>query len=285
MSEEEIVTTDSQEEPVDETANYIVDGMEETPEETTEETKDDNTDKGDVTEEAEKPEDQPPVKKVSKSEKRIKKLLQEKYALIDKLKQYESAPQPKEEVQEPADELDPNDFDTLDDYIAAVEAAEDIEEEPQEETPQIDNAGRQIPVEVMKTADRLDLEFDKAREKYPDFDDLVIKSDTPFTETIIMALGETENPGEVAYQLAKNPMEVYKLARLSPAKQFVAIGKLDAKVSSGTTETKQPKPKSSKAPKPINTVGGNTGVEPDLDKLSFEEYEARMNKLDSGDEW
>lgn len=72
-----------------------------------------------------------------------------------------------------------------------------------------------------------------------------------------------ENGAEVAYFLGKNPAELQRITALSPAQAAFELAKIDAKLS-----VKAP----TKAPPPINPVGGQGSGEKDPDKMTVEEW-------------
>jgi len=119
-------------------------------------------------------------------------------------------------------------------------------------------------------------------EKNPDFYD-VINDPLIETTTIIQdALIESENGPDVAYYLAKNPAELAKLNNMTPYQQVLALGKIEAKLSSGDKIVLGKSTKS--LPEPLNTVKG--GVKMDdgpSDKDSIEVWmakeKARLKKI------
>ncbi len=79
---------------------------------------------------------------------------------------------------------------------------------------------------IHKQYQRLDDEFDKASDKYDDFDDVVKGHDVPFTPHVRDALLLVENPAEVAYRLGKNKSELERISRLHPLDQAREVNKL-----------------------------------------------------------
>jgi len=79
---------------------------------------------------------------------------------------------------------------------------------------------------VQKQYQRLSGEFDKASDKYEDFDDVVRGDETPFTANIRDALLLVENPAEVAYKLGKNRTELERISKLHPLDQAREVNKL-----------------------------------------------------------
>jgi len=86
---------------------------------------------------------------------------------------------------------------------------------------------------VHKQYQRLNDEFDKASEKYDDFDDVVRGDDVPFTPHVRDALLLVENPSEVAYRLGKNKSELERISRLHPLDQAREVNKLSFSLMGG----------------------------------------------------
>lgn len=79
---------------------------------------------------------------------------------------------------------------------------------------------------VHKQYQRLNDEFDRAAEKYDDFDDVVRHEDVPFTPHVRDALLLVENPADVAYKLGKNKSELERISKLHPLEQAREVNKL-----------------------------------------------------------
>ncbi len=86
---------------------------------------------------------------------------------------------------------------------------------------------------VQKQYMRLNDEFDRASDKYDDFDDVVRESDAPFTDHVRDALLLVENPAEVAYRLGKNRSELERISKLHPLAQAKEVIKLGTSLMSG----------------------------------------------------
>jgi len=84
-----------------------------------------------------------------------------------------------------------------------------------------------------KQLQRLDGEFDKASDKYDDFDDVVRADHVPFTPAIRDALLFVDNPGEVAYKLGKNRQELDRITQLHPLDQAREVNKLSFALMGG----------------------------------------------------
>lgn len=86
---------------------------------------------------------------------------------------------------------------------------------------------------VQKQYQRLNGEFDKASDKYSDFDDVVRDDGAPFTSTIRDALLLVDNPADVAYKLGKNRDELARISQLHPVDQTREVNKLSFALMGG----------------------------------------------------
>lgn len=84
----------------------------------------------------------------------------------------------------------------------------------------------QSQAHVQKQYKRLNDEFDRASDRYEDFDDVVREGDAPFTDAVRDALLLVENPAEVAYSLGKNRSELQRISKLHPLDQAREVNKL-----------------------------------------------------------
>lgn len=261
---EEMLNSVEQPQEQDETEGFIVDGVE------SQESAEQNTE-----EQAAKEDTQPPPRKVSKAEKRIKKLIAEKYALLEKLEQLErqqKQPTPNNDV----DSLSVEDFDTFEDYLKAVE---ELQQEPEQEDAPPQGLSP-LEVEYRKSLDTLAFSFEDATEKYPDFVEVVQAPDAPFTPEVVIGLASLDNPSEVAYYLGKHKDLLANIAQQSPERQLVELGKLSVSLNNDRVET-------TKMPKPIDPVNPSSVVEErDPSKMSFSEYEKWAKKQSTTeDDW
>lgn len=106
---------------------------------------------------------------------------------------------------------------------------------------------------VHKQYQRLNNEFDKASDKYDDFDDVVRGDDVPFTPHVRDALLLVENPAEVAYRLGKNKSELERISKLHPLDQAREVNKLSFSLMGG----KDGKTSSPSKANPLGTVRAN----------------------------
>ncbi len=75
--------------------------------------------------------------------------------------------------------------------------------------------------------------FDKAAEKYDDFDDVVRHPEAPFTEAMRDYALTLPNAAEVFYKLGKNPDELKRISRLPAIEQAREMGKLSFALMGG----------------------------------------------------
>lgn len=108
---------------------------------------------------------------------------------------------------------------------------------------------------VQKQYQRLNNEFDKASEKYDDFDDVVRGDGVPFTNHVRDALLLVDNPADVAYKLGKNHDELQRISRLHPLDQAREVNKLSFALMGGNNGKPSSSPKS--APNPMGSVRAN----------------------------
>lgn len=89
-----------------------------------------------------------------------------------------------------------------------------------------------------------------------DFDEVIegIKAEDPVANVSAVAIEAAEAPGKMLHYLATHPDEAERIASLSVGQQAREVLKLEAKVAS------KPAPKPSKAPEPIDPVGGRAAV-------------------------
>lgn len=95
-----------------------------------------------------------------------------------------------------------------------------------------------------------------------DFDEVARKY---FSPVMASAVTESDVAPKVMAYMAQNPQEVERIAKLSPARQAAEIGKLEDKLTVART---------SRAPAPIKPVGTRGNAVPDIEKMTFSQYEA-----------
>lgn len=101
---------------------------------------------------------------------------------------------------------------------------------------------------------------EKARDKYDDFDDAVTDPDLTITPAMAAIVAEADDPGELAYHLAKNPQEARRIANMSPAKAAMELGRIEDRMKAQAPKPAAVPPKrETQAPPPPKVVAGGTG--------------------------
>ena len=115
--------------------------------------------------------------------------------------------------------------------------------------------------------------MDEGAKKYPDFVEAIntpglpnLGQDNP---AALQAIMESEYGIDVAYHLAKNPLEAIRIANLPPLKAVKEIARL---------ETRFEGKKTSSAPPPVPSIGNNEKAQRSDDELSVDEWMARRDK-------
>ena len=138
-----------------------------------------------------------------------------------------------------------------------------------------------------------------AKELVPDFAEVVEAADVPVPPNIAGYMQESEMFAELGYHFAKNPEVLENLAKLSPAKQLVAIGKIESTLkpfsekseevktakaeSNGKQETapstngKSPSKARQEPIKPLET-GSSSQVTKPSSEMSWPEFKADWQK-------
>lgn len=92
--------------------------------------------------------------------------------------------------------------------------------------------------------------FDRASEKYEDFDDVVRHPDAPFTSTMRDYALTLDNAPEVLYKLGKNPEELKRIAKLPALQQAKEMSKLSFALMGGVQKPEVPV-------RPMGQIKGN----------------------------
>lgn len=114
-------------------------------------------------------------------------------------------------------------------------------------------------------------QFARAAELVPDFEQVTNKL-PPLPGAVVTYLQESEMFAELGYHLAKNPDAAAKLANLSPVRQLVELGKIEAKLAPfGSTKTPEP------GDKPTNSDGKPSQAAPSTVDTGLSPSKARSN--------
>src|ERR1700749_24609 len=148
---------------------------------------------------------------------------------------------------------------------------------------------RRLMDEERSTRERAQLEAkvlasaNEARKTHSDFDEVMSSvKGTPadmVPQFVLTYITESDQSGEMAYFLAKNPDETQRIAKLSPIRGIAELGKLEAKLTAKepvkAPEPEKP-PERTGAPPPITplSTSGSGTVNTDPSKMSFAELRA-----------
>lgn len=190
-------------------------------------------------------------KKIARQDERIGSLETENAELQRQLAELQG----KQEVKE----LDPDDFDSYQDFLdAAAQQASELKQR-KEKAPR--QTGNQEQVFKEALAD-VTGDFDEARSKYKDFEELVIKNEElQITPDMVICLADCEEPAELAYYLGQHPKVAEKLAGMNQRAIARELGKIEANLH------KAPPKKQSKAPEPMGSIAGK-GKQTATEKVS-----------------
>jgi hypothetical protein len=132
-------------------------------------------------------------------------------------------------------------------------------------------AERQNKARVDSLRDQMLVKVEKAKEKYPDFETVALKSDVPLSQPMAYYIATEADGTDVQYHLAKNPDLCKQIAALEPVQQVVRLAKLSIELSA-------PKPNTSSAPEPIVPLRGGRGAGTVSDaEPGMNEYAERRN--------
>jgi hypothetical protein len=156
--------------------------------------------------------------------------------------------------------------------VSREEIAKTVEEKEEKES-------------VDKTYDELDAVMERGREKYNDFNDLVLAEDLVLSTGVSELVLLSDKPEDVFYYLATHADESAELSTMSPTKAAIRIGVIEAKLEKEEKveekpleEKKEEKPpvkkKQTNAPEPIVPVRTTGVIDKDPSSMTPKEYRA-----------
>lgn len=162
-----------------------------------------------------------------------------------------------------------DDFDDPDEYIAARAAWRSSEAFAQQQQAMAQAEIDEITAASAEAAkDAWRAQAEDARSKYPDFDQKVGNPNLPISEAMAAAITHSEIGGELAYHLASNPAEAFRISQLPPAVAGLEMGKIEVALT-------RPAPKTeTKAPPPIETLEGSAQPSKDPLNMTPDQYRA-----------
>lgn len=116
--------------------------------------------------------------------------------------------------------------------------------------------------------------LDAATKKYPDFTEVVGKSETWFPNAVLQYITESDYGPDVSYHLATHPEAAERISKLAPIKAIAEIGKLELTFEKPPAKAEEPKPvERGGAPPPITPLSASSAgtVQTDPSKMSFKE--------------
>ena len=237
-------------------------------------------------------EDNPAPKRKPRARKRIKKLSEENRKLREELEKLkaQSTDDDRGNEQEQSTPPDIDDYDSFDEwekamgeYEASSQSNKDTEEPKQADS--ITDIDEQQVIDDYETLQDI-FEDTNVEKKYADFKEVIQNEELYISPTLMNSLTRFEDSaGDLLYNLALDADEIAKVSDLEPLEQSRYLGKLEARIELGQAPKRKnaKKAKVSNAPDPIDPIdGGSKGVKSlDDDNLTFEEYEALLNKQQS----
>ena len=205
-------------------------------------------------------------------QQRISELVNQRKAAEQQAEYWRQQAQQAQKPQEPPAEPEqgapvPDSFRTYEEYLGAL-ADFKVEQRlsAREQERQQQERQRQLEMSRHQDAQTFASKAAEARSRYPDFDVVVGNPNTPITETMVTAFARVENGADVAYQLASNPTEAFRVSQLSPELQMLEIGRMSAAKASRVP------------PAAVSPVQGATGGPRDPMKLSADEWAKLRNE-------
>lgn len=172
--------------------------------------------------------------------------------------------------------LNPDDYDSHEDYEAAVLARAEAKKsaQPKEEPAEkLDEADAAFLAASRADFHKAQADVREAVDAYdPDLWDRIATADVRISASLVVSLSETEKAAELLEAITADPEMGKKLSGMTPFQQARELAKMEAGLG------KAPERKTTNAPEPFDAV--KTGGRPaprDLANLSQREYEERRN--------
>jgi hypothetical protein len=168
------------------------------------------------------------------------------------------------------------DFDEEDDYIDAL-----TDWKTEQKLAEVKNsveksaADKSEQGELNETYDGLGDAMERGKEKYKNFNDLVLNEHLVISPEVTQIILDADVPEDVMYYLGSNPEKAEEISKLDSVRAAKEIGKIEVRLEKTEKIIKaKPKKKQSKAPSPIIPVKANGVTEKDPNKMSLKEYTA-----------
>ena len=203
-----------------------------------------------------------PAKLPKGVQKRIDKLTRQRYELEARLRERDAIISENErKAQASQPDPDPSQFDTWEQYLDAkveFEAGKKIREIEQQRTIQQKNAERFASFNDRAAA---------IRQANPDYDAVLQSAAVNVSQAVMETILESDDGPAVAYHLAKNPTELYRLNAMSERQQVLELGRISARLSA-----KVPERKVTQAPPPAPAVKATGSGSKSVSDMTDKEY-------------
>lgn len=183
------------------------------------------------------------------------------------------------EPQKPAAKPKAEDFQSYEEYLDArdayVEQQAIAKAQEKLEHKQAETKARERAQAALKGWNERSAAF---RSEHDDFDDVLGSVAVEIPAAMQQIFVEADQGPALAYELAKNPAELERIAKLPPMAAARELGKIEAKLTAPKAPEK-PQQKVSQAPDPVNPVGGKGApVAKKPDEMTLAEYRAWREK-------
>lgn len=234
------------------------------------------------------------TKRADEAERRAAQEREERLKLYEHLMRNQTAAEAEAHAAEDVAPVKPNKADFADDdewdaamldyseqraqHIARQEIRETIERERQQAE------RRAIEQAQQQERERHQERIAAAAEKYPDFHEVAENPDVQVSMVMAHAILQSDSGPDIQYYLGANPAEAKRIMALTPPRQLVELGKIEAKLTAPKPEAAPaPKPRISNAPPPIRPLksGDVEPVAKNRGEMSMDEYIATRRKEQS----
>lgn len=192
-------------------------------------------------------------------QKRIDKLTQQRYERDARIRELEARLEQQAE-REIANEPKPEQFDSLDDFVAAK-----VEFETGRKMREVEKQAKQASIQQARI-EGFNERAVAVRQQNPDFDVVLQSAAGTVSNAVMDVILEADDGPGVAYYLAKNPTELAKINSLSERQQVLELGRISARLS-----MKQ-EPRVTKAPPPPPTVQAKASSSKNFNEMTDAEY-------------
>lgn len=257
-------------------------------EDDSDESEDDDSDDDDESEDSKSEEEkEKPKRRKNGFQKRIKKLNSriaerdreieylKKLAFQERDQERPSSETTEEKPSEPTGKPNPDDFETQAEY---VDALTDWKLEQREKQTEAERRAQAMQTKQAEMARTYTERAEAFAAEHEDFHDVLEEvEDIPVSPAVQGLILESENGPQIAYQLAQDRETFERINQLPPLAAAREVGRIEARLSAASPEKPKAKKSITKAPRPIEPVGGRSKGATKKDifdpNLPFSEYE------------